>query len=184
MNYRCYHINNFYLNGIHSGIQSAHVQHELAMDYLVPSEASASHPYFDVAKEGYIEWAKNHKTIIVLNGGMQSDLEQWETLLRQDTNEFAWASFRESEEALNGALTNIGIVLPEYIYAYASQVARAADAPMGVCATVQRIEDNAECRYKKNSDGGARIIAPDGDELEWSAFELALMKKLAQCKLM
>lgn len=184
MNYRCYHLNNMYLAAVHAGLQSAHAQHELAIKYLDSSESLAETPIHEPAKAGYLEWAKNHKTIIVLNGGMQSNLLEWETMLASAPHPYAWASFRESEEALNGALTNIALVLPEKIYSYAKEVTRADNAPMGVCAVVRRLEDNAECRYKRISNGGAKLYAPDGDELVFSEFELDLMAKLSRCGLM
>lgn len=183
MNYRCYHINNFYLSGIHAGIQSAHAQHELAMKYLVdPAYAESVH--HAPAKAGYLEWAQNHKTIIVLNGGMQSNLEEWAAFLTAGLHPFAWAKFNEAEEALNGALTNIALVLPERIYAYSRSVPRAYEAmdtkrPL----TVQRVDDGEECRLE-TAGNGVRLVAPDGDELVFSYYELELMTKLGQCGLM
>lgn len=107
---RCYHLANFYLPGIHAGIQSAHVQHELAIKYLQDDDADESQA------EMYKEWAFNYKTIIVLNGGWQASLQEWVQFLSSNEHPFAWAHFHEEQDALNGALTNVGVVLPQHIY--------------------------------------------------------------------
>lgn len=183
MNMRCYHLNNFYLGGIHAGIQSAHAQHEMAMKYL--GGAEAKHPHFGPARDNYKEWAKNHKTIIVLNAGMQSDLVGWVELLASNSfHEFAWAQFHEAEEALNGALTNVALVLPERIYGYAREVTKAFNTDTAHVRVVRRLEDGAECRYYNTEDGGAKLTAPDGDEMHYTAFELQLMSRLSKCGLM
>lgn len=182
MNMRCYHLNNFYMGGIHAGIQSAHAQHELAMKYM--GDAVVKSPHFVPAKEGYIEWATNHKTIIVLNAGMQVDLKSWITKLESNSfHSFAWAPFFEAEEALNGALTNIALVLPERIYGYAREVTRARNAGTQWIRKVNRIDDGVECRYY-DTDEGAKLVAPDGDELTFTMFELQLMSDLSKCGLM
>ncbi|MND12070.1 hypothetical protein D3C80_22120 [compost metagenome] len=106
---RCYHLQNTYLSGIHAGIQSAHCQHELALKYINSGPANPM-------KKAYIEWAKNHKTIIVLNGGMAGDLLRYQELLERSDNPYPWASFCESEYALGGIITNVGVVLPAKIY--------------------------------------------------------------------
>lgn len=184
MNYRCYHINNFYLGGIHAGIQSAHAQHELAMKYLSPDAAAPKTLFNAPAAAAYVEWATNHKTIIVLNGGMQSDLRSWVGLLSTTTHPHAWAEFEEAEEALNGALTNIALVLPEYVYAYASEVTKALNAPMGVKHVLHRLEDGADCVVQKLDNGNVVLKCSDGDELLLSAVDVDIMEKLSKCRLM
>lgn len=103
---RCYHLCNFYLSSIQQGIQSAHSQMELFVKYEIDS----------LQKTSLVEWAKFHKTMIVLNGGMLSDMVKSLEFLNTDENIYPWAPFNESEEALGGILTNIAIVLPEKIY--------------------------------------------------------------------
>lgn len=101
---RAYFFQNFYLQGIHAGIQSQHTTAEMFVKYSIGSEQHSM----------LFDWAINHKTTIVLNGGTQSDLLAIEKLL--DNCKFPWAAFREATDALNGALTNVGVILPEYIY--------------------------------------------------------------------
>lgn len=179
---RCYHLNNFYMGGIHAGIQSAHAQHELAMKYL--GEYIAKSPHFEPAKKAYIDWATNYKTIIVLNAGMQSDLKEWVALMQSNSmHDFAWAPFYESDEAINGALTNMALVLPERIYGYAREVSKARAMESNHIRVVRRIHDGAECRYY-NTDAGGKLVAPDGDELAFTDFELQVMLRLSKCNLM
>lgn len=101
---RAYFFQNFYLQGIHAGIQSQHTTAEMFVKY-------ANQPNYNKV---LFDWAANHKTTIVLNGGMQSDLLKIEYLL--EYSQFPWASFREEQDALNGALTNVGVIVPEYVY--------------------------------------------------------------------
>lgn len=102
---RAYFFQNFYLQGIHAGIQSQHTTAEMFVKYTDESYQQSM----------LFEWATKHKTTIVLNGGTQKDLKDivfWLELLEQ----FPFAYFNESDDCLNGALTNVGVILPEYIY--------------------------------------------------------------------
>lgn len=196
---RCYHLNNTYIIGIHAGIQSAHTQHELAIKYLASTpyrnlaadesmnEYGARLDLFHDAKAEYIDWANNHKTLILLNGGMMSHLVEFETFLTENSHAFAWATFREEEAALNGAMTNLGIVLPEHMYRWNRQILKLLDAP-GITAAL-------------GGEDGIRLIEKDGqgDELSvqlsvdgedgvkvyiYKSFEIELMQRLDRLKLM
>lgn len=114
MSYRCYHLANMYLPGIHAGIQSAHAQHELARKYAFPV-LDGGNPSHELSV--YREWAEQHKVIVCLNGGMSFNLESMVDLMGLEGNRLPWVEWRESEEALNNAITNVAIVLPERIYA-------------------------------------------------------------------
>lgn len=185
MNMRCYHLNNFYMGGIHAGIQSAHAQHELMLKYVDPQSPVVKSPFWGAQVAGYLDWARNHKTIVVLNAGMQSNLEDWRLFLLNGavSHGYAWAPFYEAEDALNGAFTNIALVLPERIYGYAREVTRAHNLDVGHIRAVRRIHDGAECRFY-NLDDGAKLVAPDGDEMHFTTFDVELMAKLSKCSLM
>lgn len=99
-----YFFQNFYLQGIHAGIQSQHTTAEMFVKYWKPS----------IQQDQLFCWATYHKTTIVLNGGVQQDLENTIKILNQLN--FPFAYFKESDECLNGALTNVGVILPEFIY--------------------------------------------------------------------
>ena len=177
---RCYHINNFYLAGIHAGIQSAHAQHELAIKYL--GDYSDATPQ---AKENYLTWAKLHKTIIVLNGGMQSDLISFKKLLETPENPYAWSAFHESEEALNGALTNLGLVLPESMYAFTPMILK---FQAQLAEDIQPLEmvfpDGTGKLIKVRQDREGLAVKAEGKTYWYSPFDLALLYRLSACKLM
>lgn len=96
------------LSGIQKGIQAGHALVEMGLK---------GHPL-------YREWAEKHKTVIVLEGGFQADLEQAEAVLMNvlegselsAKQQLPWAAFREDQETLNGTLTAVAVILPEEIY--------------------------------------------------------------------
>lgn len=102
---RLYTFTNVYISSIQKGIQTAHVVSDMYTKY------SNESGYFNA-------WASDHKTIIVLNGGNQEMLSN--TFMQMKAFGFRYnypfVSFHEDEQSLNGALTAIGIVLPEEIY--------------------------------------------------------------------
>jgi hypothetical protein len=97
-----------YLTGIHPGIQAQHCTAELFIKY--PEDKG------DPAFDWLYTWAREHKTTIILNGGYSATLRELIEQLDNRQNPYPWASFHESEEALDGALTCVGIILPEKIY--------------------------------------------------------------------
>ncbi len=110
---RLYTFSNMYLSPLQVGLQGAHVLSEMVVKYDTPIEE----PYCEYKRSEMYQWMRNHKTIIMLNGGYSSALEDLVTTFSSDQNEFfPWAKFNESHDALNGALTCVGIVLPEMIY--------------------------------------------------------------------
>jgi hypothetical protein len=102
---RLYTFINFYLSSIQQGIQTAHIVHELFNKYKFSSQTCALH---------IDEWALNHKTIIVCNGGGTIDLKAGIAIA--EASQYAWAPFYESGDCLSGALTGFGIILPEVIF--------------------------------------------------------------------
>ena len=111
---RCYHLSNMYLSSIQAGIQSSHAQMELFVKYQEDDDQKAQ----------LYDWAKNHKTMIVLNGGYLSTMQEALKFLDNSSNPYPWSTFYESEEAMGGMLTNIAIVLPEKIYETATLIRR------------------------------------------------------------
>lgn len=109
---RAYFLGNMYLSSIQQGIQAAHVVHEMftkyEMDCLYEPDKSAVPLLW--------EWARSHKTMVLLNGGYQSDLREFLEFLDCGENVYPHASFCEEEASINGALTSVGIVLPERVY--------------------------------------------------------------------
>lgn len=103
---RAYFFNNMYFSGIHAGIQSQHTTAEMFTKYN--RDACQYDMLFD--------WADNHKTTVVLNGGIQTDLMELQAIFSSKDNPYPWAYFNESKEAANGCLTNVGIIVPEKVY--------------------------------------------------------------------
>lgn len=125
-NYRCYHFANMYLPALHAGIQSQHCLAEMFIKYswiLKPEEEISVKQHVILST-----WAQEDKTTIVLNGGMSGDLQELVELFSSEENPYPWAYFNETDYALNGALTNVGIILPDYIYSYDKCVQRNEDS--------------------------------------------------------
>ena len=201
---RCYHLCNFYLAGIHAGIQSAHTQHELAIKYLASTpyrnlaadesmnEYGARLDDFHDAKASYINWANNHKTMILLNGGMMSHLLEFEAFLTENQHVLAWASFREEEAAINGALTNIGLVLPEHLYRWSRQILKFVDrTDCGFTTLSEDCTDDITC-IERVGTGAKESIELTVDHTKdgnvkvyfYTKFDIELLRKLAALRLM
>lgn len=109
-NLRGYFFGNMYLSSIQQGIQAAHVIQQMETDYFVLSNP---------ATKFFGEWMLSDRTMILLNGGYQSNLLKIYNELKDLTCNginFPVSMFREEEDALNGAITSVGIVLPERIW--------------------------------------------------------------------
>lgn len=104
---RAYFFTNFYLSPIQHGIQSAHVLHEMFRKY----QTSGIIP--DVEKLKLLnDWADNHKTIIVKNGGETSTMNRINELCAKMMLPYAYFN----EPSLDNSLTCVGIIVPERFY--------------------------------------------------------------------
>ena len=108
---RAYFWGNIYMASIQQGIQSLHCISEMYIKY--PEQEAMGGSAQSIMLR---EWGYSYKTVIILNAGEMSALEKVEELMASDENPYAWTSWRESKEAINGALTSVGIILPERIY--------------------------------------------------------------------
>ena len=116
---RAYFFGNLYLSSIQQGIQSKHCGDEMVVKYA-PDPAICS-----ITDEKYsmlYDYLKNHKTVICLNAGYSSTLHEIYAELDNTDNPYPFAKFHESEEALDGALTCVGVVVPDAIYDTAQEV--------------------------------------------------------------
>ena len=110
---RLYTFNNLYLSSIQNGIQSAHVLGEMFNKY----QHSANEFQDDTIQTQYLyEWVDLHKTMILLNGGYSENLHKLYDFFSSEENPYPFAKFHEGQDALDGALTSVGIILPEKIY--------------------------------------------------------------------
>jgi len=103
---RAYFFGNMYLSSIQQGIQAAHVTAEM---FTKLHESEDAFMYL-------LEWATNHKTMILLNAGYSEEIRSLVEMFDSTDNPYPWASFNEGKDALDGALTCVGIILPEKIY--------------------------------------------------------------------
>lgn len=106
-----YSFTNMYLEGIHAGIQTAHMINEMWLKY-----SNAENAFYLKRREILINWAKSDKTIFIYTGGYQRSLEDRLGQLQKFSHHYdlPYAYFRESKDALNGALTCVGIIVPDF----------------------------------------------------------------------
>lgn len=123
---RAYFWGNMYLSSIQQGIQAAHVIQEMNNKYkeidlydygLSTGENPSEHMIRSANRYKVLnEWGRNHKTIILLNGGYSCNLIDIHLQLNVPENPYPVAYFQEGANELNSAVTSVGIVLPEKIY--------------------------------------------------------------------
>lgn len=111
---RAYFFVNMYLSQLQCGLQTAHCLAEMFTKYV---------PLFNKTNELVWQqntilhhWATDHKTIIILNAGYSQELRSLIRFFETFENPLPWAYFSESDDALDGALTCVGIILPEEFY--------------------------------------------------------------------
>jgi hypothetical protein len=139
------------MSSIQQGIQAAHSTVELFVKY---QESSIN---FD----NLYDWAENYKTMVCLNGGNLQGLKDIENLFQDFGNKLPWASFYEDEESLGSLLTNIAIIVPEYIY-----------------------DTTAKIRSGEYNVSITKIWDKDNQfVLELTAFEIKLLELLNSCQL-
>lgn len=111
---RFYAFTNFYLSPLQKGIQAQHCTAELFTHYNHESAGGRI----------LYEWANNHKTTIVLNGGNCADLNEIFLQLRALCAEpgYPYQSFSEDAASLNGAITCVGVIVPPIVYDSASLI--------------------------------------------------------------
>lgn len=109
---RFYGFGNYYLSSLQQGLQSAHVVGELSVKSIHKGS---------VTKKGkiFFDWAKNHKTMVLLNGGNSQSLEELFQKLKvfeKDGMHLPYVKFHEDEQSLGGALTYVGMIVEQKYY--------------------------------------------------------------------
>lgn len=110
--YRLYTMINWYLSPIQQGIQSAHIVHELFTKYENYIKTNSE----DTPKEILYDWANNHKTMIVLNGGANHDIIDKQQLINFNSCGLPYAHFCEDSYSLGNVMTGVGVVIPNRYY--------------------------------------------------------------------
>ncbi len=102
---RLYSFVNYYLSDLQRGLQTAHLVSELFDKYQY-SSAGAAHSLSN--------WAHCGKTIIILNGGNCYGLSCIHDVLEEKNCGYPFDFFTEDAASLNGALTCVGVIFPEF----------------------------------------------------------------------
>jgi len=111
---RSYFFNNFYVNGIRNGIQAGHTVDEMWLELVGKLLSGKTSARTKAQLEMLMEFAANHKTFIVLNGGDHATLGETLDLFIDHENPYPWSVFREP--GLNDAITSLRIIIPERLY--------------------------------------------------------------------
>lgn len=112
---RAYFFGNMYLSSIQQGIQAGHVIGDMFTKYMGDN--------YDQERLSFVAaWARDHKTMILLNAGYGANIHALNRLFSSDQNMFPHAMFCEEEASLDGAATSVGIIVPDYIYIGAAQL--------------------------------------------------------------
>lgn len=108
---RLYTFTNMYLSSIQCGIQTAHVVSELFKIY---------DKIDDELKTMLHTWAKDHKTICILNGGPSKQLDSIAATVCDAALElkYPWTYF--CEDGVNNSITCTGVILPDSVYMWKS----------------------------------------------------------------
>lgn len=111
--YRLYTFTNYYLSDKQLGIQSLHIVGEMANRN---TNVRDREPVNDGVENSFEQWCRKDKTVIVLNGGNSASLNRiYYELQKLGIGEDP-IFFREDEESLNGALTAVGILIPDVFW--------------------------------------------------------------------
>ena len=171
MKTRAYFFGNMYLSSIQQGIQAGHVIGEMTAKYWGLDNDQANMFY---------QWARQDKVMILLNAGYGENIECLEDLF-EGTNDYddeprlsteydgyspyPFALFRESDEALSGAITCFGVILPDKIY-----------DGQNIMRKVKRMRPDLYPRQRFEKE---RILTfPDGTEHQYTEWEVFLMTRV------
>lgn len=121
---RAYFFGNMYLSSIQQGIQALHCLGEMHNKYddkYVANDVGKEYcRVVDTQLAMLRQWEEEHKTVVLLNAGFSSEIldlyEFFADGVIEGENYFPFAMFNEGQDALEGATTCVGIVLPEHIY--------------------------------------------------------------------
>lgn len=119
MNYRFYSfVAGNYLSPLQCGIQTAHAVAEMSQKKTAI----------------YENWAKNDKTIIVLNAKNHKGVGEVARFMYNSELQKTLidvSSFSEDEDSMNGMMTACGVLIPEFIYDAKRVISRQTNRPDG-----------------------------------------------------
>lgn len=159
---RMYTYTHAWLSSIQKAIQSWHCSDDMDIKYV-------DQP---MMLDQLIDRKKNHKTVMVMNGGNSSMLEELHKFFDNSDNPYPFGSFHEDEMSLNCAITSVGICLPEKIYS-AMEFIRKRAGFLTYQATL--MDDNTRQRQ-------IVLTSKDGNTLSsvvYTQYEKELIEKLS-----
>jgi len=132
---RAYFFVNMYMQGIHAGIKAGHCMNRINVKYGMSADERGNYSFgtgpVTPERLQLAEFITKHETFVLLNGGDQKSLgmiiQDFHYASKERKNEFPWAAFNESIDALNGAVTCVGIILPQRIYTFAEMIRKDKD---------------------------------------------------------
>jgi len=175
-----------YLNGIQHGIQSGHATDQLWAKYvrrILPFIGTWGGPVTAIDQEAVrflhtlVEFASDHKTWIVMNGGDHEALVDLYNFLSNPAWHYPYSHF--TEPGLNDAFSSVAVVIPERLYDTTAQALGKAVAQMNW------VEDrNGACHAA--SKWAERMDAPTHAECSrrlYTAWEVEFLKRKHKCDL-
>jgi len=133
---RRYFFGNMYLSSIQQGIQYGHTVGRMAAKYRAWDQGGRP-------DEILFEWLEKYETVVLLNAGYSDELYELLRIFNDPTNPYPFGYFQESKEALDGAMTCVGIVLPHKIYTGAQRV-RTRDFDCSVQEFLDEVQETGE----------------------------------------
>lgn len=170
---RAYYFGNMYLSSIQQGIQALHATTEMYERYRgVPGAVEQSLQLN--------EWATDHKTVVLLNAGYSEELHDLCRFFDNKGNGFPWSWFTEGEDALDGALTCVGVVLPRRIYDTAAALRKRVVLAAGEVGLRTMIEDDGEVTFFVENAYGINCGPDNRVTWRFNKWEYQLMDRMNQ----
>jgi len=180
---RAYFFGNMYLSSIQQGIQAGHVVGEMAAKYCPgPDEFIKEIDPYHVQ---FLDWAENHKVMVLLNAGYAENIHELEaffegtldvpgvTRLSEEYDGYGpypFAIFHESDEALDGAATCFGVILPPKIYE-------------GCKAMRKVMRDKRSSEYFLFTKHRILVLEDSPEEIQYTKWEVELMQRMGKFRL-
>ena len=168
---KAYFWGNIYLSSIQQGIQAGHVIADMAgqakLDEITDTVSTV------VRSDMFWEWVNDHKTMILYRGGNMAQLTMMAEIFGR-TN-YPTATFHEDAESLNGALTSIGIVLPDRFHRLAAH-ARSESIPYKKLLSGYNKD---EYLYRVNDDDGTDLTTARFDADDQHIVSMLVKSSLA-----
>jgi hypothetical protein len=122
--YRFYVLVHSHLSTMQKGVQAAH-----CVATLVERTISGAQKISHEAYQSVMQWAREDRTLIILDGGNSDDLYSFADFLVATKCKFPRAIFYEDQKTMCGMMTAVGIVVPESFMIEEEQRAMQFDSP-------------------------------------------------------